>query len=164
MQTKITQVRHALKPMVGVLFVLGILAAQSVKADGPFTNASLHGKYAYANNTGGVGSFGPMTFDGKGEVTIALTINSPCDQPATSCARTIVETNGSGPYTVKPDGTGIATITFDLPSVGTDKFDFIISKSTNKAGILIATQLFAVDEDGGLAGQLVAPTWSRVSD
>ena len=33
--------------------MLGVLAGQSVKADGPFTNASLQGKYAYANNTSG---------------------------------------------------------------------------------------------------------------
>jgi hypothetical protein len=161
MQTKLTQVRHAMNAVVGVLFVLDIMAAQSVKADGPFTNASLQGNYAYINNTGGVGSFGPLTFDGQGGLTATLKINLPCDQPAAECPRTIVDTSGTGTYTVEPDGTGVAKINL---SAGTTIYDFIISKSTKKTGTLIATQLFAVGQIGGLAGQLIAPTWSRVLD
>jgi hypothetical protein len=52
----------------------------------------------------------------------------------------------------------------DGTPIGTEKYDFVINAATRKGTILIATQVFAADRSGGLAGQLVAPTWSRVSD
>ena len=134
-------------------------------ADGAFTIASLQGSYAYVNNNSGVASFGPMIFDGKGGLTLKETVNLPCSglSPALGCDRGIRDLTGSGTYTVNPDGTGVATIAFkdsNGSDVGTHKFDFVISETTKKGRTLLATQVFAADESGGLAGQLVAPTWT----
>ena len=154
--------------LAGVTLALGICAAQPTRADdGTFTVASLHGRYAYVNNTEGVASFGPMNFDGSGGVTLSETVNLPCANPAQSCDRTIDNITATGTYTVNSDGTGVATFAFkftDGTPIGTEDYDFIINAATKKGPNLLATQVFAADRTGGLAGQLVAPTWSRVSD
>jgi hypothetical protein len=149
--------------------VLGVCAAPLAMADGdgPFTIASLQGRYAYVNNNGGVASFGPMIFDGQGGLTLKDKANLPCSDPSPSCARVIVDLTGDGTYTVNPDGTGAATITFtfsDDTVFSTDTFDLMISGTTKQEETLLATQVFAADQAGGLAGQLVAPTWTRISD
>jgi hypothetical protein len=159
-----------LRALAGVLVVLGLCVAPLARAEEPepFTTASLTGSYAYVNNTGGVASFGPMLFDGNGGVTMKDRVNLPCASDDAGCVRSIVDLTGEGTYTVNPDGTGVATITF-TESDGTvrsptDVFDFVISGTTKKGQTLLATQVFAVDRFGGLNGQLVAPTWTRISD
>ena len=164
-----THRRTLLHALVGVLVVLGICATPFVRADddGPFTMASLRGSYAYVNNNGGVASFGPMRFDGQGGLTLKDRVNLPCSEPAPSCARVITDLTGDGTYTVNPDGTGTATITFTLSDgtvFSTDTFDLMISETTKKGKTLLATQVFAASQAGGLAGQLVAPTWTRIAD
>ena len=175
MQNQSTQMRNPLNALAGVLFVLGIFTAQFAIADEDrtferrtFTITSLQGSYAYVNNNGGVASFGPMIFDGKGGLTLKDKVNLPCASPGIGCVRSIADLTGVGTYTVNPDGTGVATITF-TESDGTvrkpdDVFDFMISETTKKGRTLLATQVFAADRAGGLAGQLVAPTWTRISD
>jgi hypothetical protein len=150
--------------LAGLVLVLG--AAQSARADGIFTVASIQGSYAYANNTEGVGSFGPMRFDGRGHVTLAIKVNLPCANPGPSCQRTIADVTGAGTYKVNSDGTGVATFALKEggQSIGTEKYDFVITGATTHEARLLATELFAVDQSGGLAGQLVAPTWTRVSN
>jgi hypothetical protein len=152
--------------LAGLTLVLAICIAQSARAAGSFTAASIKGSYAYANNTEGVGSFGPMHFDGRGHVNLAIIANLPCAKPGPSCKRTIADVTGIGTYTVNSDGTGIATFKLKLggKNLGTEVYDFVITGTTTQGTKLLATQLFAADETGGLAGQLVAPTWSRVSD
>jgi hypothetical protein len=151
--------------LAGLSLALGICGVQSARAAGTFTAASIKGSYAYANNTEGVGSFGPMSFDGGGHVTLALTVNLPCAKPGPSCKRTIADVTGIGTYTVNSDGTGVAT--FKLKengnAIGTEQYDFVITGTTTVGTKLLATQIFAADQSGGLAGQLVAPTWSLVS-
>jgi hypothetical protein len=90
----------------------------------------------------------------------------PCAKPGPSCKRTIADVTGVGTYTVASDGTGAATFTLKLAGkiIGKEKYDFAINRATLKGAIFLATQLFAADETGGLAGQLVALTSSRVSD
>src|SRR5215470_13982252 len=172
MQNQSIHMRNPLNALAGVLFVLNICVAQFAIADedGTFTIASLQGSYAYVNNNSGVASFGPIIFDGKGGLTLKEKVNLPCSgpSPVLGCARGIVDLTGSGTYTVNPDGTGVATITFKDSSngsiIGPDTFDFMISETTKKGRTLLATQVFAADQSGGLAGQLVAPTWTRISD
>jgi len=163
-----TRIRNALNALAGFTLALGICAAQSSRADdGTFTVASLQGGYAYVNNSEGVASFGPMTFDGKGGVTLADKVNLPCASSGPSCNRTIVDIVGVGTYTVGPDGTGVATFAFknaDGTNIDTEDYDFVITAAIRNGRKLLATQVFAADRSGGLAGQLVAPTWSRVSD
>jgi hypothetical protein len=163
-----TRIRTALNALAGVTLALGICAAASARAnDGAFTVSSLQGRYAYVNNTEGVASFGPMSFDGRGGVTLSETINLPCANPGQTCDRTIADVKATGTYTVNSDGTGVATFAFrfaDGTPIGTEEYDFVITAATRRLEKLLATQVFAADRSGGLAGQLVAPTWSRVSD
>jgi hypothetical protein len=169
MQKQSTQTRLPVKALTGVLLVLGLFAPQGARAEEKraFTLESLQGSYAYVNNTGGVASFGPLLFDGQGGLTLKDKVNLPCAAPGVGCSRSLAELTGEGTYTMNPDGTGVATITF-TESNGTvrpaDVFDFMISGSTKKGKIFLATQVFAADRAGGLAGQLVAPTWTRLSD
>ena len=161
-----TRIRNALNVLAGLTLGLGF-AAQSAQADGAFTVASLQGGYAYVNNNEGVASFGPMNFDGRGRVTLLDKVNLPCADPGPTCSRTITDIIGTGTYTVASDGTGVAAFAFkfaDGTPVGTEEYDFVITGATRKGERLLATQVFAADRSGGLAGQLVAPTWSRVSD
>jgi hypothetical protein len=106
-----------------------------------------------------------MTFDGHGGLTAKIKLNLPCaGAEMLGCSRTVVdldETNGE--YTVAPDGTGVATINFAAPT-GATTYDFMISGTTKKGKKLLAPQVFTVSRNGGLGGQLVAPTWSRIGD
>src|SRR5215471_1459237 len=169
MQNQSTHTRNPLIALTGVLFVLGLCALQFARAEEnrTFTLESLQGSYAYVNNTGGVASFGPMLFDGQGGVTLKDKVNLPCASPDVGCSRSMADLTGEGTYTVNPDGTGVATITF-TESSGTirnpDVFDFMIAETTKQGKTLLATQVFAADRSGGLAGQLVAPAWTRISD
>jgi hypothetical protein len=176
MQNLSPQKRNPVKALTGALFVLTLCAAHVARAgeesffpddESFFTLESLQGNYAYVNNTAGVASFGPMLFDGRGGVTLEDKVNLPCSTPNVGCSRILSQLTGVGSYTVNSDGTGVATITF-TESNGTtrppDVFDFMISETTKKGDILLATQVFSADRSGGLAGQLVAPTWTRISE
>lgn len=159
---QIARMRTASNLLLGILCVLGLLSARFVQADGPFTNASLQGSYAYVNNTGDVASLGPIAFDGNGGITVKIIANLPCTNPAPNCSRKITDLpRAEGTYSVESDGTGVANINF---STGAVTYDFVISKAAKKGGTLLATEVFAVGESGGLAGQLIAPTWSRLLD
>jgi hypothetical protein len=108
-----------------------------------------------------------MSFNGRGDVTLSETVNLPCVTPGLTCDRTIEDIVATGTYTVKPDGTGVATFAFKFANgttIGIEKYDFVINAATKQGRNLLATQVFAADRSGGLNGQLVAPTWSRVSD
>jgi hypothetical protein len=169
MQNRSPQKRNPVKALAGALFVLGLCATQVARAEQKmnFSLESLQGSYAYVNNNSGVASFGPMLFDGQGGVTLQDKVNLPCSASEVGCSRSLTELTGEGTYTVNPDGTGVATITF-TDSDGTvrppDVYDFMISETSKKGETLLATEVFAADRFGGLAGQLVAPTWTRISD
>jgi len=108
-----------------------------------------------------------MSFDGRGGVTLSETVNLPCANPGQTCDTIIADVIATGIYTVNSDGTGVATFAFKFANgtpIGTEKYDFVISAATKQGRNLLATQVFAADRSGGLNGQLVAPTWSRVSD
>jgi hypothetical protein len=151
--------------LAGLALALVICGVQSARAARTFTVASIKGSYAYANNTEGVGSFGPMSFDGRGQVTLALTANLPCAKPSPSCKRTIADITGVGTYTVNSDGTGVAKFALKESGkpIGTEQYDFVITGTITVGTKILATRIFAADQSGGLAGQLVAPTWGLVS-
>ena len=157
---------QTLKPLhvlSGSLAVLGICTSQVAMArEQPnrivYTNASLRGSYTYINSTSDVASFGPLLFDGNGRVRAALEVNLPCAVPAPNCARNIQEVSGTGTYSVQPNGIGVATINF---ATGVTVYRFVIFEAVNVGGGFLATKVFATGETGGLAGQLIAPTWIR---
>lgn len=167
MKNPSTHIGNPWHVLVGVLFILGICAAQSVMADGnrTFTNASLEGTYAYANSVSGVASLGIITFDGHGGLTAKIKVNLPCEEPQEpGCPRTVTDLAAAdGEYTVAPDGTGVATINFADPT-GPTTYDLIITGTKKQGHQLLATQVFSASQNGGLGGQLVAPTWSRIGD
>lgn len=149
------------KFLCGSLLAVSICIGQSAMADEPFTKASLQGSYAYVNNTSNVASLGPITFDGHGALTVDIIANLPCATPVLNCPRVIDDLpRANGTYDVRPDGTGVATINF---LTGAVKYNFMISEDTQKGTTRLATQIFAVGQKGGLAGQLIAPTWTRIS-
>jgi hypothetical protein len=44
-------------------------------------------------------------------------------------------------------------------------YDFVITEVAGPGtGERLATEVFAVARAGGLAGQLIAPTWKRIAD
>jgi len=123
-----------------------------------FTKGSLQGRYAYVNNTGNVASLGPMIFDGHGGLKLQIVTNIPCENPAPGCPRGLGSFDVSGTYSVRPDGTGVARVDFPKPT-GPVTYDFVIVEADRKG----ATEVFAAGRSGGLAGQLIAPTWTRTS-
>ncbi|MBV8094076.1 MAG: hypothetical protein JO110_12815 [Acetobacteraceae bacterium] len=153
--------RQALGALLGGLFLLSLGSAQPAQAQGEvtFSAASLRGSYSYSNFVENVGSLGLITFDGKGALNAQIKVNTP----STSGGRTITPESGSGTYTVDPTGTGVATIQF---TTLTATYDFVITKVAERRrnDQPLAQQVFAVDRAGGLAGQLVAPFWNRISD
>ena len=153
---------RALNVLACSAFALCVFASQPAMADG-FANGSLRGNYAYVNNTEGLASFGPIIFDGNGGLTLQIVTNGKCPTPAPGCPRAIGGFDVSGNYEVKPDGTGVATIDFPPPT-GPVTYDFVIVKAKRGPSPPLAIEVFAAGESGGLAGQLIAPTWTRRVD
>lgn len=161
--------RNPLGTLIGVLVGLSLCTAQIVQADGTFSTASLRGTYSYINNAANVASLGLITFDGKGKLTVTIKVNLP----GNAGGRTVTPLNGTGTYTVEEAGTGTALIQFD--GIAETPYDFVITQSEKlkkpdshpfeeKETLLLATEVFAVSQSGGLNGQLVAPTWAKRAD
>ena len=167
MKNQSCQIWNPWNVLAGVLFILGISATQAVMADenGTFTNASLQGRYAYTNSVSGVASLGLITFDGEGGLSANIKVNLPCPEAQEpGCPRIITDLGEvDGEYTVAPDGSGVATINFADPT-GPTTYDLMISGTSKQGDKLLATQVFTASQNGGLDGQLVAPTWSRIGD
>jgi hypothetical protein len=161
MKDQSTRVR-ALNVLASSAFALCVFASQPAMAGG-FTNGSLQGSYAYVNNNEGVASFGPIIFDGNGGLTLQILTNGKCPTIAPGCSRVIGSFDVSGDYKVQPDGTGVATIDFPAP-FGSVPYDFVIVKANKKEPSPLAIEVFAAAEGGGIAGQLIAPTWTRRFD
>jgi hypothetical protein len=143
-------------------FLAGQPGAASAQGNAPaFGNSSLRGDYAYVNNTGDVASLGPIVFDGAGGLTLRLITSLPCPTPGVACQRGSSSFDAEGTYSVKPDGTGTATIDFPAP-FGPIVYDFVIVKAERRGPRPLALEVFSAAKSGGLAGQLIAPTWTRV--
>jgi len=149
-------------------FAFCVVASLPAMADGrasstTFTNGSLQGRYAYVNNTANVASLGPIIFHGNGRLDLKLVTNVPCRTPAPGCSRSVDSFDVSGTYSVRADGTGTATINFPRPT-GPVTYDFVVVEAQRKGRHPLATEVFAAGRSGGLAGQLIAPTWTRLFD
>lgn len=145
-----------------VTLAFGLLLAQSTQAERTFTTASLQGTYSYVNHNDDVASFGLIIFDGLGKLTVTIKVNA-----GTPETRKITTLTGTGTCNVDAAGTGTATIKFkgaDVEREGT--FDFVITETAPKAAAVpaLAREVFAVQQVGGLHGQLVTPLWKRRAD
>ena len=117
------------------------------------------------NNTADVASFGLITFDGSGALTMVIKVNRP--DPSASGGRTVLDLNGAGTYVVEAAGTGTATLTLKNPAgevIGTFTYDSVIVQSAKNGKANHATEVFTAAQTGGVKGQLIAPTWTRRSD
>jgi hypothetical protein len=153
---------HPIMFLAGSLLAVSAFAGHSALAaqDQGFAYASLQGSYAYVNNTGNVASLGPITFDGRGGLSVDIIANLPCVNPAVNCSRGINDLPpATGTYIVEADGTGITEIEFSTAKV---TYNFMIFEATKNGTTLLATKIFAAGRSGGLNGQLIAPTWSRI--
>ena len=141
---------------------LGLVLARPAQAQPLFSVASLQGTYTYVNSGDEVASFGLITFDGAGKLTVAIKVNGP----GTAEARKLTSLTGTGTYTVDAIGMGVAKIQFE--GTGEERngtFDFVITDvDLPKNGPALATEVFAVQQVGGLHGQLVTPVWKRRAD
>lgn len=164
MKNSLNRVIKSWKWIAGSCVAVGIgvtqLSTQTAQGSSTtFTRASLQGTYAYVNAISDVASFGPIVFNGNGGLRTTLEVNLPCPAtPTVNCPRSISQLSATGTYSVRSDGTGVATINFPA---GTTVYSFIITEATNLPGRRLATKVFAAARTGGLNGQLIAPTFIR---
>ena len=115
--------------------------SDATSAQGKYTLASVCGDYSVIATYGAniARALGTQTTDGHGKLTGSAIVN----QPGPNNTRTIVSIGLKGTYTVNADGTGSMIVTVALPGGGTATVteDFVITKSTVKDGIAIATEI-----------------------
>ena len=126
----------------------------------PFTLASLQGDYAYSNSVSNVASYGFLHFDGQGGLsTDGIRVNREC----LGCPsyREIIDLGpGIGTYTMESDGKGVITIDYAFASY---TYEFVVTRAVELGrNRRLAINLFSAGTIGGLAGQLFAPTLSRL--
>ena len=79
--------------------------------------------------------------------------------PQADGQRTTIAAQGSGRFSVSPNGIGTADITISNGPMARLDYDFIIVDADDG----LAEEVFAVLRTGGVNNQLVHPTWSRRS-
>ena len=151
-----SQLCNAFRASMTGLFFVTILYSHVVQADVSFSSSYLKGTYAYTNTSDGIGGVGLISFDGDGQVTMAIRVNVP----GKNGSRKIVTLSGAGNYSVDAAGTGLATIEAKSANGKELKleYDFVITKVADT----LAIEAFSVLRSGGVQGQLVAPTWRRI--
>ena len=136
-----------------------------------FSNASLDGLYAL-RGTGGdneAASIGVTIFDGAGKATRSLVLNAAAPE-----GREVITITSTGTYSVNPDGTGTALFANSLPdgSSVTFSFDFVIRQAADTVPrrpllwreSLLATEVFLMQREPGIAAQLVTFELTRLGD
>ena len=156
--------------LAGALAFFGTSTVSAAARPG-FTNASLSGSYAL-RGTGGANeaaSVGVTVFDGAGRATRSLVLNQAAPE-----GRQVIAITSTGTYTVNPDGTGTAVLANTLPggSSVTFSFDFVITQVTDTVPrrpllwreSLLATEVFLMQREPGIAAQLVTFELTRLGD
>ena len=151
---------------------LMFMVRQNASATGRpgFSPASLRGSYAL-HGVGGpneAASVGITVFDGAGMATRSLVLNAALPPDG----RQVIPIASTGTYTVNPDGTGTALFENRLPngSTTTFSFDFVIThalEATSRDSFvwrdaLVATEVFMVQREPGIAAQLVTFDLTRL--
>jgi len=142
-----------------------LVAASSAQAGTGLRNSSLFGTYASVG-TGDdhtSASVGTVTYDGEGGVTRSLVVNAPDGNGGRR--RLLFE--GTGTYTVNPDGTGVVFLTNVINGTSTIEvtIDFVIQESlaVGKGGQRRATKLFGIQREGGTTVSLVTNSETLIS-
>jgi hypothetical protein len=131
----------------------------------PFSNASLHGQYALVGTGGNhrAASVGIETYDGQGNVARSLVLNERDAEQK----RQVVTITGQGTYQVQPNGMGTTTIVNTLPSGSTftSHLDFVITQAmVTDQEEKVATEVFAILREAGIAAPLVTFVLTRLPD
>src|SRR5262245_45142534 len=90
-------------------FIVLVITASGAQAGTGFRNSSLFGTFATIGAGDGhtSASVGTATYDGAGNVTRSIVVNAPDGNGG----RRLITFEGTGTYTVRPDGTGVMSIT-----------------------------------------------------
>ena len=117
-----------------------------------------------APHTAGSGasvSVGVAHFDGRGNVTRSVRVNSG----APDGERVLIDITSVGTYEVNEDGTGVIEFTNTLPSGNTADvtFDFVIIRSMSQRvrGSLVGAELSAIQREPGVTASPVKDTFYR---
>ncbi|HEY7709214.1 MAG TPA: hypothetical protein VIG57_04185 [Candidatus Entotheonella sp.] len=153
--------------LMGVL-MLSLLPCRQAQSQPqtPFTDASLQGHYALVGTGGNhtAASVGIEIYDGQGNVTRTLVLN----EREADHTRKVVRITGQGTYRVQPNGMGTATIVNTLPdgSTFTSHLDFVITQATPASthDEKVATEVFAILQETGIAAPLVTFVLTRLPD
>ena len=130
-----------------------------------FRKSSLKGSYASGGRTGGSlsRSVGVITFNGRGNVTRYVKINSSDGMGG----RKFLELTSVGTYTIEPDGLGVIHVTnfYDNPAIEPRDvtYDFVVRKSSKSRGKkgLLADEIDAIQQEAGVTAELVEESFSR---
>ena len=130
-----------------------------------FRESSLKGSYASGGRAGGSlsRSVGVTTFDGRGNVTRYVKINSSDGMGG----RKFLELTSVGTYTIEPDGLGVIHVTnfYDNPAIEPRDvtYDFVVRKSSKSRGKkgLLADEIDAIQQEAGVTAELVEESFSR---
>ena len=106
-------------------------ASQPNESGISFDKCSLHGVYVYRKIRADVASFGILTFDGAGSVSLDLRVNLPSPDGETS--RQTVLSIATGTYEVEPSGIGVLEEKLEEGPIDEGTYDFVIEKHENGA-------------------------------
>ena len=111
-----------------------------------YTVASLRGDYGVVATYGGnvARALGVQTCDGLGNLKGSAIVN----EPGPGGTRMVVSITFTGTYVVKPDGTGVMSLSIALPNGRTAKAteDFVITRAEVEDKMPIATELVDAQE------------------
>ena len=128
--------------------VLADKSSNGSPAHHEYSQASLFGTYARVGTYEGniAAALGVVVFDGQGSAQGSATVI----ESAPGGSRTIVKIGLDGTYTVNSDGTGTIQFVVILPNGTTSDVtqDFVITKSENRNGTLIATSMWQSELPG----------------
>ena len=146
--------------LIGSTVCVGSIYAQAGD-ERIYSVASFRGDYAVVG-TGGAnvaGLLGTIASDGQGNVSGSALANLPG-----SSSRTLVQITYSGTYTINADGTGVLTLTVNLPSgrTATGTVDLLITEAT-RSEEKVATDIAGMQRElvSALNGQLVVYKFTK---
>ena len=140
---------------------------------GPFKNSCLHGRFAYSNLADGAASISVGLFDGMGKVTQMDDVEANYPNPDGGRSETSFSFNW-GTYEVYPNGRGVIYASFGAE--GGKFFDppafleFVVTNASGTCEIMNMDSFFSSSKTDvahnnvGVAGQLIAPRWSKIAD
>jgi hypothetical protein len=142
-----------------------LLTASAAAAAARFRESSLFGTFAVVGAGDGhtSASVGTATYDGAGNVTRSLLVNTPDG----AGGRQVLTFESEGTYEVRPDGTGVVFLTSRIGngSIIEVTFDFVIQESqpNGRGGQRRATRIYSVQREPGTSVSLVTSSETLIA-